>query len=121
MVDQITARDAAGLEDVIRSAARLADQVRELVTSAGSVTEREVAMLATIAEDVRDRVIAAERLKVAREDGVLAGFRRSTHRAVDLGFDLVGTVVTAATDALDAFINTPRGVSRDVQPVLKDG
>jgi hypothetical protein len=108
MVDEKVRRDAAGLEDVIRAAAKLADQARELATNAGSVTEREIAMLTTIAEDVRDKVIAQDRLKLAREGEVLQGLRRSAHRTVDLAFDAAGTLTTAAIDVVGAILNTPR-------------
>jgi hypothetical protein len=108
MVDVDDRRDRAGLEDVIRTAGRLAEQLRDTARTAGSVAEREAAMLATIAEDVRDRVIAAERLKTARDDEVLAGFRRSAHRGVDLAFDVAATLITAASDAVGAFANAPR-------------
>lgn len=108
MRNEINRRDRAGLEDVIRAAGRLAEQLRDVATATGKVAEREVAMLATVAEDIRDRVIAAERLKSVREDDVLAGFRRSAHRGVDFAFDVAGTVVTAASDALGAFVNAPR-------------
>lgn len=121
MVDENTRRDAAGLEDVIRAAAKLAEQARELATNAGSVTEREIAMLTTIAEDVRDKVIAQDRLKLAREDQVLQGLRRSTHRVVDLAFDTAGTLTTAAIDVIGAIVNTPRTAADDERQKLAAG
>ena len=108
-------RDEADLAGVIRAAGRLAQQAQELVYDVGSVAEREVAMIATIAEDVRDRVIAAERLKQARDDEVLAGFRKSAHRVIDLGFDVAGTILTAATDALGAFAGARR--EKELRPL----
>jgi hypothetical protein len=108
MTNETNRRDRPGLEDVIRAAGRLAEQLRDVATATGNVAERELAMLATVAEDIRDRVIAADRLKAVREDDVLEGLRRSAHRGVDFAFDVAGTVVTAASDALSAFVNAPR-------------
>ncbi|MBN1240197.1 MAG: hypothetical protein JXB36_16955 [Gammaproteobacteria bacterium] len=119
MPDENDRRDRAGLEDVIRAAGRLAEQLRDVATTTGTVAEREAAMLATIAEDVRDRVIAAERLSAARQDEVLAGFRRSAHRGVDLAFDVAGTFVTAASDAFGAFVSAPRKEEPKAETVVQ--
>lgn len=119
MPDETNRRDRAGLEDVVRAAGRLAEQLRDLATATGTVAEREAAMLATIAEDVRDRVIAAERLQTARKDDVLAGFRRSAHRGVDLAFDVAGTAITAASDAIGAFANAPRDDKSKAETVVQ--
>src|SRR5690606_22288551 len=67
-------------------------------------------------EDVRDRVIAAERLKAVRGDELLEGFRRSAHRGVDLAFDVAGTFMTAAGDAVDAFAKAPRNAAIKASP-----
>lgn len=116
MSNETDRRDVAGLEDVIRAATRLATPLRDAVAAAGSVAEREAAMLATVAEDVRDRVIAAERLKAVRGDELLEGFRRSAHRGVDLAFDVAGTFMTAAGDAVDAFAKAPRNAAIKASP-----
>jgi|SRR5690554_868887 len=116
MSNQNDQRDRAGLEDVIRAAARLAEQLRDVATTAGTVAEREAAMLATIAEDLRDRVIAAQRLESARKDEVLAGLRRSAHRGVDVAFDIAGTMITAASDAFGAFVSAPRKSEPRIEP-----
>jgi hypothetical protein len=108
MSDENVRSDRAGIEDVIRATGALAEQLRDVTQSAGGVAEREAAMLATIAEDLRDRVIAAERLQQARNDDVLGGLRRSAHRGVNLAFDVAGTLLTAASDAVGAFANAPR-------------
>lgn len=103
-----TKRDAAGLEDVIRSVRVLARNARELVEDAGGVAERELAMLLTVAEDTRDRLASKEVLELGRTQPLFRALRADAHRALDLGFDLASTGYVVMTGALESFLDQPR-------------
>jgi len=107
MTDQ-QQRDAAGLEDVIRSVRVLARQARELVEQAGGVAEREVAMALTVTEDVRDRVVSKDALTKARQQPLLRGLRQDAHRAVDIAFDAAATVYVFGVEIVEGFLDRPR-------------
>jgi hypothetical protein len=107
MTDQ-TKRDAAGVEDVMRSVRVLARQARELVEQTGGVAERELAMLLTVAEDARDRLLSEESLRKSRAHGLFKPLRADAHRAVDLGFDAVVTVYCFAVETVENFLDQPR-------------
>ncbi|HEY0549024.1 MAG TPA: hypothetical protein VGF13_05445 [Verrucomicrobiae bacterium] len=107
MTDQ-EKRDAAGLEDVMRSVRVLARQARELVGEAGGVAEREIAMVLTVTEDVRDRVLSEEALKRGREQALLKNLRRDAHRAVDIAFDTAAVVFVFGADIVDKVLDRPR-------------
>lgn len=103
-----TKRDAAGLEDVIRSVRVLARNARTLVEDAGGVAERELAMLLTVAEDTRDRLASKEALELGRAHPLFGALRADAHRAVDLGFDVAATGYVVVRDAFEGFLDQPR-------------
>jgi hypothetical protein len=107
MADQ-TFRDAAGLEDVVRSVRVLAKQARLLVEQAGGVAERELAMMLTVAEDSRNRLLSAETLEKNRAHPLFKQLRSDAHRAVDLGFDTIVTVYAFAVETVETFLDQPR-------------
>jgi hypothetical protein len=99
---------AAGLTDVVRAARDLARQARRTVESAGDLADRELAMLLDISEQLRDRLASPEALATGRANKLFAGFRHSSHRAVDLGIDAVATGYVFTVEALENFLDTPR-------------
>lgn len=107
MADDIK-RDATGLEDVIRSVRVLARNARELVEDAGGVAEREVAMLLTVAEDMRDRLSSEKALEAGRAHPLFRALRSDAHRAVDLGFDFASTGYVVVRDTFESFLDRPR-------------
>lgn len=111
MADQTT-RDAAGLEDVVRSVRVLAKQARLLVEEAGGVAERELAMMLTVAEDTRNRLLAVETLEKNRAHPLFKQLRSDAHRAVDLGFDAIVTVYGFAVETVETFLDQPRDGAR---------
>ena len=106
-----------GLEDVIRTAGEVADKVRDAAGSVARLGERELAMLVGIAEDIRDSVVARERLESARRIETIQGVRRSAHRSVDLGFDAAAVGVDVGIDFIDAAFRRPNRKSA-VQPAV---
>ncbi len=99
---------AVGLEDVVRSVRDLARSARELVEQAGGVAEKELAMLLTVGEDVRERLVSPEGLKHARSQPLFRALRADAHRAVDLGFDAAAVAYCTAVDAVETFLDQPR-------------
>ncbi len=97
-----------GLDDVLQTAADLAEQLRETAVASARVGEREAEMLVNIGENVRDRAVNEELLAEARKMEVVDSLRRSAHRAVDLGIDAVGVALRVGSDAVDSFLSTPR-------------
>jgi hypothetical protein len=65
-------------------------------------------MLLDISEQLRDRLATPEALAKARANKLFAGFRHSTHRAVDLGIDAVATGYVFTVEALENFLDAPR-------------
>ena len=101
-------KDAAGLEDVVRSVRVLARQARELVEQAGDVAERELAMVLTVTEDVRDRVMSKEALEKARQQTLIKALRQDAHRAVDLAFDATATAYVVGVDLVEKILDRRR-------------
>ena len=99
--------DSVGLDDVIRTAGDVADRVREAAASVARLGERELAMLVGIAEDIRDRTVARERLDSARKIETIASLRQTAHRGVDLGFDMAAVGVDVSVDFVDAALRRP--------------
>jgi hypothetical protein len=99
--------DSVGLDDVIRTAGDVADRVREAAASVARLGERELAMLVGIAEDIRDRTVARERLDSARKIETIASLRQTAHRSVDLGFDMAAVGVDVGVDFVDAALRRP--------------
>jgi hypothetical protein len=100
-------RDAAGLADVVRSVGVLAKHARELVEQTGGVIERELAMVLTTTEDVRDRVMSKEALEKARQQTLLNSLRQDAHRAVNLAFDAAATVYVFGVDIVERVLDRP--------------
>lgn len=97
-----------GLENVRAAARDLAERVRDTGIALGEFADRELAFAVGLAEDIRDKTVSAELMKEARALPVVSGFRATTHRVVDLGFDAVAVGVKVGGDALDDFL-APRG------------
>jgi len=106
--EDMSRRDAAGLEDVIRSVRVLARQARGLAESAGGVAERELAMALTVAEQLRDRVVSHEALEQARSHELIGRLRHDVHRAVELAFDGGAAIYVFGTDLVEGFLDRPR-------------
>lgn len=100
--------DAAGLQDLTRSVRVLARSSRELVTDAGGVLERELAMVVEVSERLRDQAVSEELLREGREVRVLSGLRRSAHGFVDLAVDAVGVATVSAVRFGEAMVDQPR-------------
>jgi hypothetical protein len=116
MTDQ-TNTAAAGLEDVVRSVRVLARQARELVEQAGGVAERELAMLLTVTEDARDRLLSHDTLEKNRTQPLFRALRADAHRTVDLGFDALATAYVFAVETVENFLDQPRpGAGRGAAP-----
>ena len=103
-----TISDRTGLEDVVRAVRDLARQVRLTAEQGGGVAERELAMLLTVAEDLRDRVASPAALGRGREHKLFASFRRDAHRAVDLVFDGAATAYVFTVETVENFLDQPR-------------
>jgi hypothetical protein len=99
---------AAGLEDLTRSVRVLARSSRELLTDAGGVLERELAMVVEVSERLRDETVSEELLREGREVRVLSGLRRSAHSVVDLAADAVGVATVSAVRFGEAMVDQPR-------------
>ena len=109
------ATDAVGLEEVVSSVRDLARSARELVEQAGGLAEKELAMLLTVGEEVRERLVSQDGLKHARSQPLLRALRADAHRAVDLGFDAASVAYVTAVDAVESFLDQPR-VRNAMQP-----
>ena len=97
-----------GLEDVTRSVRALARSSRELLTDAGGVLERELAMAVSVSERLRDDAISQERLDDARSMSVQSGLRESAHRMVDLVADAFGVATISVARFSESIIEQPR-------------
>jgi len=100
--------EAAGIEDVFRSVRALARQTRGLAESAASVAERELAMAISIAEQLRDKVIAQETLERARREELPARLRQDAHRTLDLVADAASVAYVTVLGFAESFIDDPR-------------
>ncbi len=100
--------DAAGLQDLTRSVRVLARSSRDLITDAGGVLERELAMVVEVSERLRDQTVSEELLREGREVRVLSGLRRSAHSFVDLAADAVGVATVSAVRFGEAMVDQPR-------------
>jgi len=103
-----TAPERTGLEEVVRAARDLARQARLTVEQAGGVAERELAMLLSVSEELRDRVATPEVLRRGREQPLFRRLRGDAHRAVDLGFDAAASGYVLAVETVENFLDRPR-------------
>ena len=105
----------AGLEDIMLSVRNLARQARGLSEGVAGLAERELAMALSVAEQLRDKVIAREALEEARSVELMARLREDAHRAVDLAMDAASTAYVFGTQFFETFVDQPRkraGVDR---------
>lgn len=112
-----TTRDQAkGLDDLTHAVRVLAHSSRDLVTDAGSVLERELAMAVTVSERLRDEAVSEELLREARSLRVQSGLRESAHNVVDLVADAVGVATVTAVRFGEAMVDEPRSPRPVVSP-----
>ena len=97
-----------GVEDLTRSVRVLARNSRNLVTDAGEVLERELAMAVEVSERLRAQTVSDELLAEARAVRVQAGLRRSAHGVVDLVADAVGVATVSAVRFVETMVDQPR-------------
>ena len=97
-----------GLEDLTRSVRVLARNSRNLVTDAGEVLERELAMAVEVSERLRAQTVSDELLSEARAVRVQAGLRQSAHGVVDLVADAVGVATVSAIRFVETMVDQPR-------------
>lgn len=105
-ITNIVDQSEAGLSSVIKAAADLALKARDLVEQAGTVAEKEISMVLRLAEEARDSVVSAPSLERARKIPLLHDLRQDTHRAVNLGFDVVAVAYISGLDLLDGFVKS---------------
>jgi hypothetical protein len=105
---------AAGLDDVTRSVRTLARSSRDLLTDAGGVLERELAMAVAVSERLRDEAVSEERLKDARSVRVQSGLRDSAHRVIDLVADAFGVATVTAVRFGESMVDQPRTREREL-------
>lgn len=103
-----TRNEASGVEDVTRAVRSLARGSRDLLTDAGEVLERELAMAVAVSERIRDDAVSEELLRDARSVRVQAELRDSAHRVVDLIADAVGVATVTAVRFGEAMVDQPR-------------
>jgi hypothetical protein len=108
LLTNVDAADKTGLEDVIRAVRDLARRSRGLAEDVAGVAERELAMVLTAAEQMRDGVTSPEALAEARKQPLLAKLRSDAHRAVDLGMDFVATGYVFGVQLVEGFVDNPR-------------
>lgn len=111
-----TPADAAGLQDLTRSVRVLARSSRNLLTDAGGVLERELAMVVEVSERLRDDTVSEELLREGRQVRVLSGLRRSAHSLVDLAADAVGVATVSAVRFGEAMVDQPRPEPQAADP-----
>lgn len=105
---ETTRNQASGLEDVTRAVRTLARSSRDLLTDAGGVLERELAMAVAVSERLRNEAVSEELLRDARSVRVQAGLRDSAHRVVDLVADAVGVATVTAVRFGEGMVDQPR-------------
>jgi hypothetical protein len=97
-----------GLEDVVRSVRSLARSTRDLSGDVADVLERELAMVVSISQQVRDRTVSEEMLTRVRGTGLASRLRRDAHDIVDLVADLASVVTVGALDLVQGFVDERR-------------
>jgi hypothetical protein len=97
-----------GLEDVMRSVRSLARSTRDLSGDVADVLEREIAMVVSISQQVRDRTVSEEMLTRVRGTGLASRLRRDAHDIVDLVADLASVVAVGALDLAQGFVDERR-------------
>lgn len=108
LLTNVDAADKTGLEDVIRAVRDLARRSRGLAEDVAGVAERELAMVLTAAEQMRDGVTSPQALAQARKMPLLAKLRSDAHRGVDLGMDFVATAYVFGVQMVEGFVDDPR-------------
>lgn len=98
----------AGLADVMRSVRALARESRQIVTDAGEVLDREVAMAISISERLRDETLSPEILKEARSGRLTSAARGNAHRIIDLLADTGGAATVVALRFVERIADEPR-------------
>lgn len=101
-----------GLEDVVRSVRALARQARGLAEGVAGVAERELAMALSVAEQLRDKVLAKEALDESRSMELISRLRLDAHRAVDLAMDTAATAYVFGVQLVEAFVDKPRAATK---------
>ena len=97
-----------GLEDVVRSVRELARSTRTVGLDAAHIVERELAMVMTISERIRDNTLSTDILQKARSKPLLANLRQDAHRAVDLVADVASVAYVTASDFFEGLIDERR-------------
>ncbi|MBA3812813.1 MAG: 4-hydroxy-3-methylbut-2-enyl diphosphate reductase [Caulobacteraceae bacterium] len=116
VMDNQKPAEAVGMEEVVRSVRELARGARGLVEQAGGVAEREVAMILTVSEQARDRLVSSKGLEQGRRHPLFGALRADAHRAVDLGFDAVSIAYVTAVDVVENFLDQSRGSTAKLGP-----
>lgn len=105
VVAEVSAQErVSGLENVRASARELANRVRDTGLSVGEFAAEELSFALNLAEDLQGQLISAELLKEVRSYPTVYSFRKSTHRAVDLGFDAIAIGVKIGNDLTDGVL-----------------
>lgn len=102
------ANQAKGVDDVAQAVRTLARSSRDLVADAGDILERELAMVVSVSERLRDQAMSEELLAEARNLRFQAGVRDSAHRVVDLVADAVGVATISVIRYGEAMVDDPR-------------
>lgn len=97
-----------GLEDVVRSVRELARSTRDVGLDAAHLMERELSMVITLSERIRDTTLSPEILHKSRAQPLPAALRRDVHRAVDLVADVASVAYVSATDFFEGLIEERR-------------
>lgn len=100
--------DLTGLDAATKSARDLAERLITTGIDAGDFVEKELGLIVSKVEGIRDRSVSEERLIDAREVPVTSGLRETTHRVVDLGFDALTVTIKMGSEALDDLLAVPR-------------
>ncbi|MBL6750748.1 MAG: hypothetical protein ISP90_09515 [Nevskia sp.] len=98
----------AGIEDVVRSVRELARSTRTVGLDAANIVERELAMVISISERIRDTTLSPEILHKSRSKPLPAALRRDAHRALDLVADVASVAFVSASDFVEALLDERR-------------
>lgn len=109
---EIDKHDVTGLEDVVRSVRGSARTARVLGEDIAGILERELAMVISISENIRDDVISENALSQARKEHLPARLRNDAHRLVDLAADTGSVMYVSA-------INFFENLTDESRPPLK--